>query len=699
MARRPWVSRRDILKLAGGGLIAASVGVRQWSVPASANDAVTETGWTFQPANDGATAFETEVISPSQPFTAVCVSWRSSVRGAGLEVATSSDGHAWTGWRPLWPDPHVPPSLEGWWHSPPLFQAAQFLKFRGPSSGEPVDEIVVRTVAMEFRAPLQALPPDLIDGFIISRKGWGADESWRHEGQDPAMPIAWPPSYTDIEKVVVHHTVTETGGNDPASVVRAIYYYHAVIQGWGDIGYNYLIDWLGNIYEGRAGGPGVVGGHALQYNPGTMGIGFIGDFSGVEPTPASLDALVRLVRHRASHLDLGGLTDFIDLGDVPNFCGHGDLLDTECPGGLFHDLLPSLRGQLAGAPGPIFYPKPVLLEAPVILSFTMQPSSVAPGDLVEVRAEITNLGKHTLQTQGPEPGFTYLSGEDYLSAGFEKAAGAYRFSLETSAAASSPYPYRWGFGRPLAKDEIVEVVGYVQAGDFGSTIYRPQVIKEFSHYVYQEEEFSATVQVLHPLVLPAEPMNVPTVLYFSETGHNVQEPFASYWTNRGGLVRFGYPLTEAFYEVNQATGQELVTQYFERARFEWHPEYAGGEYEVLLGLLGVENTIGRELEAPFRPVPTPEADPEIWYFPETGHTLSYRFLLHWLEHGGLSIFGYPISEKFEERSETDGMTYLVQYFERNRFEFHPEILDVSQQILLGHLGREVLIGRGWLPGA
>jgi hypothetical protein len=64
--------------------------------------------------------------------------------------------------------------------------------------------------------------------------------------------------------------VTQNQKADPAATMRAIYYYHAVTQGWGDIGYNFLVDWHGNVYEGRYGGTNVVGGHSLQYNYGSL---------------------------------------------------------------------------------------------------------------------------------------------------------------------------------------------------------------------------------------------------------------------------------------------------------------------------------------------------------------------------------------------------------------------------------------------
>src|SRR5690606_35411718 len=72
---------------------------------------------------------------------------------------------------------------------------------------------------------------------------------------------------------------------------------------------------------------------------------------------------------------------------------------------------------------------------------------------------------------------------------------------------------------------------------------------------------------------------------------------------------------------------------------------------------------------------------------------------YWYRNGGLPIFGYPISEEFQELSRTDGEMHTVQYFERARFEWHPDKRGTPYEFLLGHLGREILIARGWLKGA
>src|SRR5205807_222522 len=92
----------------------------------------------------------------------------------------------------------------------------------------------------------------------------------------------------------------------------------------------------------------------------------------------------------------------------------------------------------------------------------------------------------------------------------------------------------------------------------------------------------------HQLITdPVPDPRLPGVRWFTRTGHTLRGTFLDYWTRYGGLPRFGYPLTEEFVEPAGASGKEtLVVQYFERNRFEHHPENAGTPYEVLLGLLG-----------------------------------------------------------------------------------------------------------------
>ncbi len=173
-------------------------------------------------------------------------------------------------------------------------------------------------------------------------------------------------------------------------------------------------------------------------------------------------------------------------------------------------------------------------------------------------------------------------------------------------------------------------------------------------------------------------------IYFPETGHYLNDLFRPYWLRYGGLAQFGFPLTEAFEERNQADNKIYTVQYFERARFEYHPELKNTSYEIQLGLLGSQYTTGRQFaeSAPF--ISTAQR----YYFPETRHSLGGSFKRYWDKNGGLALYGYPISDEFAENG------YTVQYFERNRFEYHPELSGTPFEVQLGLLGTIILEGQG-----
>ncbi len=181
----------------------------------------------------------------------------------------------------------------------------------------------------------------------------------------------------------------------------------------------------------------------------------------------------------------------------------------------------------------------------------------------------------------------------------------------------------------------------------------------------------------------------PGDMTFPQTGQTLSNAhgFLSYWQAHGGLAQFGYPLSAESAEISPTDGRLVLTQWFERNRFEWHPENPDPQYQVLLGLLGREVTRGRAGERPFARVADPHNGGCV-YFGETGHTLCGAFRAYWEGHGGLALYGYPLSEEFPERNAGDGKLYTVQYFERNRFEYHPENAGSPYTVLLGLLGAQ-----------
>ena len=179
--------------------------------------------------------------------------------------------------------------------------------------------------------------------------------------------------------------------------------------------------------------------------------------------------------------------------------------------------------------------------------------------------------------------------------------------------------------------------------------------------------------------------SAPDRLYFTETQHSLAGGFRAYWEANGGVAVFGFPISEEFQELNLSDGKIYTVQYFERNRFEYHPEHKGTPYEIQLGLLGSLFT-GDRL---FPKAPAVESAAGLRYFPETGHTLSGEFLAYWEANGGLAMFGYPISEPFQENGR------LAQYFERNRFESHPQN-PLAYRVLLGRLGVDLATRNGYI---
>ena len=193
---------------------------------------------------------------------------------------------------------------------------------------------------------------------IFTRAQWGANESLRKPGR------IYNPLVT---KIIVHHTGTPNSITDYPGLARGIFA-NELNNGYIDVAYNWLIDPLGRIYEGRwakaysAGQPhtgesdreNVMGAHALYFNPNTIGIGLMGDYSSVGPSAAMVDALLTLMTWKCARwgIDPLGATPYTTsegarVAGLPNICGHRDTYATACPGATVEAMLPSLRIQVA----------------------------------------------------------------------------------------------------------------------------------------------------------------------------------------------------------------------------------------------------------------------------------------------------------------------------------------------------------------
>ena len=292
------------------------------------------------------------------------------------QVRFRVDG-AWTAWQSLIEDGANAP---GQWASA-LVPAgdAEAYQVRGlPDHADGARAVAINTtdgpreqVGRRPAGGAQALPK------CLSRVEWGADEKLRFDAKGAEV---WPAEIYPAQTMTVHHTATRNADPDPAATVRAIYRFHAVDRGWGDIGYNYLVDEKGRVYEGRwsgstsapcAGGAGgtdfahddadglVTGAHAAGYNSGNMGAALLGTFttdpsSGGEPAPEAVSALETLLAEFASRhgLDPRGTVTYVNpvtgaSKSVRTLSAHRDWTSTECPGERLYDKLPTIREAVA----------------------------------------------------------------------------------------------------------------------------------------------------------------------------------------------------------------------------------------------------------------------------------------------------------------------------------------------------------------
>ncbi|WP_328760351.1 peptidoglycan recognition protein family protein [Streptomyces sp. NBC_00271] len=222
-------------------------------------------------------------------------------------------------------------------------------------------------IAGPRESPQQSAPPtksglDFPPANYLTRADWGANESKRFE---PDGRESSPTRFFPLQAVTVHHTVTANNDRDPAATVRAIYELHTTGNKWGDIGYHFLIDRVGRIYEGRWSGKDgvpahdrngnvVTAFHTAGFNSGNLGIALLGDFRTETQTPAMSRSLTQLVASVARKHDLdprAAITYRNPLDGrrkrITTLAGHRDWIPTECPGATAHEHLSNIRQSTA----------------------------------------------------------------------------------------------------------------------------------------------------------------------------------------------------------------------------------------------------------------------------------------------------------------------------------------------------------------
>lgn len=335
------------------------------------------------------------------PFAATHLGLHWIIRGgspqsAQVAVRTGQNGRTWSDWYPLTIEAvsELPDGQEVFAALAPGGRArlAQYRVTFGSAEAVALDAMTVtalnsvspsrKPAPAPTPVPTPTPPPVPVTVYadeaktvkldVITREGWGCDEALRFSKVKRVMTEKWPEMYVPVKKIIIHHTATSNDYTDGAAEVRAIYTYHTKTLGWGDIGYNMLVDRDGQVYEGRHGrgeeaypdreilGNDVVAGHAYAYNYGTTGISAIGNSSEAEPTLALLVALEQAATFECARqfIDPLGTSDFLRSDGVwhssepvtsttlDNITGHGDVNATECPGTFLNSWLPELRAKV-----------------------------------------------------------------------------------------------------------------------------------------------------------------------------------------------------------------------------------------------------------------------------------------------------------------------------------------------------------------
>ena len=329
-------------------------------------------------------------VQPEQPFELVGLHWQGT--GAVRFRTQSADGR-WNRWRVAEADGDDLPDRgtrerrgsHGWrFGSPYWVGASTRIQYRLSGQVRKLRGFFVRSASARA-LPRRVQPFATTEPTIVTRAQWDANERIRRK--DPRIADG-------VHLAIVHHTA---GSNNysrgqSAAIVRAIEAYHVLGNGWDDIGYNFLVDKYGQVFEGRWGGTekAVVGAHAMGFNLGSVGVALIGTYNGVGMTAAERASLVKLLAWRldVAHVDPLSFTTRVSTGNprysrgtsvqLRAISGHRDAYPTSCPGSSVYAQLPSIARQVAATGLPKIYSPIVFGAIGGSVRFTARLSSPVP---------------------------------------------------------------------------------------------------------------------------------------------------------------------------------------------------------------------------------------------------------------------------------------------------------------------------------
>lgn len=389
-------------------------------------------------------------------FTLAGVRWR----GAGsAELRTRATSGRWSRWRSAAPEDEDGPdrgsrerSPAGWRIGNPWWVGASNriqVRVRGPVSRVRASLVWSPETLIPWRTPAATVTPA-----IVPRASWGADESIRRA----------PPKYApDVRLAVVHHTAGSNNYSraEAAAIVKGIQLFHVQGNGWDDIGYNFLVDRFGTIYEGRFGGVdrNVVGAHAQGFNTGSVGIAVLGTYGNSAPSQAALDAIARIVSWRLdiAYVDPTASLTYVSSGSnrypkgasvvLDAVAGHRDTGYTACPGDSLYARLPAIASAARALGGPKIF----------------EPRTEPEGSAVRIRARLSGSLAWTVRiraSDGAEVARGTGSGGvvDWTWESAGAAAGSYTWTITAGSARPASGTFRAGSGAiPLAIASLTAV--------------------------------------------------------------------------------------------------------------------------------------------------------------------------------------------------------------------------------------------------
>ena len=396
--------------------------------------------------------FVSQPIAAGQLFDRLAIHWtqpRTSSEVLAIDARTSADGVSWTEWSAVVDDDDMYDADRNEHYGTPLAVdgGARYAQYRATGDASAIvrvgltfmdvsdlNEGPLVTLLNDVRAALASMGSSYAAAApvgaskILTRQDWAADESL----------MFWTPEYKRVQKAIVHHTAGDDGGTNVAATIRAIYYYHAVTRGWGDIGYNYLVDKYGNIWTGRSGGDHVIGGHAYGWNNGSIGVAAIGTYSTVTPTPAMLGGIANIISIKFAQFGIApyGADTYTHqeqrsdgtwvpvTSNPPNIQGHRDSNyivgatggQTECPGQALWNQLPAIRTMAQSAVQNGFT-NLVALEPNL-------PKAGLAGSVIQVQTTVRNSGVTTIPAGTAVSYRILLKGAPYVNQGGQGIIGA-----------------------------------------------------------------------------------------------------------------------------------------------------------------------------------------------------------------------------------------------------------------------------------